>query len=97
MDRFHRQERLAWCRELLGMAVPPQGDPVPTDPDLVTPPGHETTVAPTRVRPRCGAGRMVVVAEFPPMPPGEWITAGLEPFLIVAVHAPWGCYWLNSC
>ena len=42
--------------------------PVPTDPHPVMPPGHETTVAPTRVCPRCGAGRMVVVAEFPPMP-----------------------------
>ncbi len=44
----HRQEKLARCRELFGMAVSPQGDPVPTDPDPVTPPGHETTVAPTR-------------------------------------------------
>jgi hypothetical protein len=77
----HRQEKLARCRELLGMAVPPQGDPVPTDP--VTPPAQETMVAPTRVCPRCGAGRMVVVAEFPPMPAAEWITAGLEPCLIL--------------
>jgi Putative transposase/Transposase zinc-binding domain len=77
----HRQEKLARCRELLGMAVSSQGDPVPTDPDPVTPTGDETTVAPTRVCPRCGAGRMVVVAEFPPMPPTEWITASLEPCL----------------
>ena len=64
----HRQEKLARCRELLGMAVTPQADTAPTDPDPVTPPGHEATVTPTRVCPRCGAGRMVVVAEFPPMP-----------------------------
>ena len=43
------QEKLARWRELLGMAVAPQGDPVPTDP--VTPQGHETTVTPTRVCP----------------------------------------------
>jgi ribosomal protein L37AE/L43A len=77
----HRQEKLARCRELLGMAVPPQGDPAPTDP--IPPLSQEATVTPTRVCPRCGAGRMVVVAEFPPMPAAEWITAGLEPCLIL--------------
>ena len=72
----HRQEKLARCRELLGMAVTPQADTAPTDPDPVTPPVHEATVTPTRVCPRCGAGRMVVVAEFPPMPSAEGITSG---------------------
>ena len=79
----HRREKLARCRELLGMAVTPQADPAPTDPDPVTPPVHEATVTPTRVCPRCGAGRMVVVAEFPPMPTAEGIAAGLEPCLIL--------------
>jgi len=79
----HRREKLARCRELLGMAVTPQADTAPTDPDPVTPPGHEVAVTPTRVCPRCGAGRMVVVAEFPPMPPAEGTTAGLEPCLIL--------------
>jgi putative transposase/transposase-like zinc-binding protein len=79
----HRQEKLARCRELLGMAVTEQVDTAPTDPDPIPPPGHEATVTPTRVCPRCGAGRMVVVAEFPPMPLAEGITAGLEPFLIL--------------
>ena len=79
----HRQEKLARCRELLGMAVMEQVDTNPTDPDPTPPPDHEPTVTPTRVCPRCGAGRMVVVAEFPPMPPAEPITAGLAPFLIL--------------
>ena len=79
----HRQEKLARCRELLGMAVTPQADTAPTDPDPITPPGHEVEVTPTRVCPQCGAGRMVVVAEFPPMSLAEWITAGLEPCLIL--------------
>ena len=77
----HRQEKLARCRELLGMAVTPQADTAPTDPDPVTPTVHETTVTPTRVCPRCGAGRMVVVAEFPPMPSAAGTRAGLEPCL----------------
>ena len=72
----HRQEKLARCRELLGMAVTPQADTAPTDPDPVTPPVPETTVTPTRVCPRCGAGRMVVVAEFPPMPSAAGTTSG---------------------
>jgi hypothetical protein len=79
----HRREKLARCRELLGMAVTPQSDTAPTEPDPIPPPVHEATVTPTRVCPRCGAGRMVVVAEFPPMSPAEWITAGLEPRLIL--------------
>jgi hypothetical protein len=79
----HRQAKLARCRELLGMAVPPQPDTAPIDPDPVTPPGHEPTVTPTRVCPRCGASRMILVAEFPPIPLTEGITAGLEPCLIL--------------
>jgi hypothetical protein len=79
----HRQEKQARCRGLLGTVVRPQPDTAPTDPDPVTLPGHETMVAPTRVCLRCGTGRMVLVAEFPPMPPAELITAGLEPCLIL--------------
>jgi hypothetical protein len=61
----HRQEKLARCRELLGMAAAPQGDTNPND--AVTPPAREATVTATRVCPRCGAGRMVVITELPPM------------------------------
>ena len=77
----HRQEKLARCRELIGMAVTPQADTAPTDADPVTPPGHDAAVTPTRVCPRCGSGRMVVVAEFPPMPPAAGTRAGLGPCL----------------
>jgi hypothetical protein len=79
----HRQEKLARCRVLLGMAVTTQDNTDATDPDPVTPPGHEATVTPTRICPRCGAGRMVVIGEFPPMPPAVGIPAGLEPCLIL--------------
>jgi hypothetical protein len=75
----HRQEKLARCRELLGMAVTEQIDTAPTDPDVIAPPSQEAAVTPSRVCPRCGAGRMIVVGEFPPMPSAEAIIASLEP------------------
>jgi hypothetical protein len=77
----HRQEKLARCRELLGPAVTPQADTASSEPDPVMPTVPETTVTPTRVCPRCGAGRMVVVAEFPPLPSTAGTGAGLEPRL----------------
>ena len=61
----HRQEKLALCRELLGIEPTFQDQedaPVP----LATP-EHDSSVTPTRVCPVCGAGRMIVIAEFPPM------------------------------
>jgi hypothetical protein len=75
----HRREKLARCRELLGRTVTPQAETAPADPDPVPPPGREAAATPTRVCPRCGAGRMVVIAEFPPLSLPEGITAGLEP------------------
>ena len=77
----HRQEKLARCRELIGKAEAPQADTAPTDADPVKPPVHETTVTPTRVCPRCGSGRVVVVAEFPPLPSAKGTRAGLAPCL----------------
>ena len=77
----HRQEKLARCRELLGMAVTPQADTAPSGPDPVMPTVHETTVTPTRVCPRCGAGRMIVIAEFPPITPSQGLSTVPEPSL----------------
>ena len=77
----HRQEKLARCRELIGAAKTPQADTAPTEPAPVTPPAPETTVTPTRVCPRCGSGRMVVIAEIPPLPKAAGTRAGLEPCL----------------
>jgi hypothetical protein len=76
-----RQEKLARCRELLGRTVTPPADPIPTDADPVSPSVHEAVVTPTRVCPRCGCGRMVVVAEFPSLTPAEAIALGLGPCL----------------
>jgi hypothetical protein len=79
----HRREKLARCRELLGMTLRPEADTAPTDPDAVAPPTQEPPVAPTRVCPRCGAGRMVVIAEFPPVTLVEETVAGPGPCLIL--------------
>ena len=73
----HRREKLARCRELLVRTVTPQAETVPADPDPVSPPDREAVATPTRVCPRCGAGRMIVVAEFPPLSPPERVRAGL--------------------
>jgi len=59
----HRQEKLALCRELLGV-VPTSQEDVPA---LLATPEHDSPVTPTKVCPVCGAGRMIVIAEFPPM------------------------------
>jgi len=59
----HRREKLKRCRELLG-AIPT------TDSDLLdsnSPPEREVPVTPTQVCPICGAGRMIVIEEIPPM------------------------------
>jgi hypothetical protein len=79
----HRQEKLARCRELLGMTVPEPAERAPAEPDPIPPPVQEATVTATRVCPRCGAGRMVVIAEFPPSTPLEGIAVDREPFLIL--------------
>ena len=77
----HRQEKLARCRELIGMAKTPQADAASTDAHPITSTVPETTVTPTRVCPRCGSGRMVVIAELPPLPKAAGTKAGLEPCL----------------
>jgi hypothetical protein len=77
----HRQEKLTRCRQLLGTAVTPQAGTAPSEPDPVTPPGHETTVTQTRVCLRCGAGRMIVIAELPPMTLSQRIATVPEPSL----------------
>jgi len=74
----HRQEKLARCRELLRKAVTPQAETAPTDVDPVTSTVPETTVTPTRVCPQCGSGRMIVIAEIPPLPKAARTRAGLE-------------------
>jgi ribosomal protein L37AE/L43A len=75
----HRREKLARCRELLSATGTTQADSTPTD--LTAPSRCESTVTPTRACPRCGAGRMTVIAEFPPMTMAQGTSMDLEPSL----------------
>jgi hypothetical protein len=63
----HRHEKLALCRRLLGSGSAvepesPQTKPIPESPSSITP---------TQVCPICGAGRMIVIEEFPPQPAAQ--------------------------
>jgi Putative transposase/Transposase zinc-binding domain len=73
----HRREKLALCRELLGATSMTQSD----SSDLVTPPALELPVTPTQVCPVCGAGRLIVIAQIPPLTVSQSSLAGADPCL----------------
>ncbi len=73
LSNRHRHEDLALCRELLGgEAAEPEAA------EAVKVPEGPESIGPTRVCPVCGAGRMVVIAEFPPTASGEEMFVGVE-------------------
>jgi Putative transposase/Transposase zinc-binding domain len=63
----HRHEKLTLCRRLLdsGSAVEPES------PEAKQITENPSSIAPTRVCPVCGAGRMIMIEEFPPLPAGQ--------------------------
>jgi hypothetical protein len=63
----HRHQKLELCRQLLGSerAAEPESSEEPSEARE-----SPSSVTPTRVCPICGAGRMIVIKEFPPMPAG---------------------------
>ena len=63
----HRKGKLARCRELLNGAGRPESE----DQEPNEPPRFAALVTPTQVCPVCGAGRMIVIKEFPPLAPGQ--------------------------
>ena len=64
----HRHEKLALCRQLLGSGTAAEPEsPEETRETRESP----SSITPTRVCPVCGAGRMIVIREFPPMPAGQ--------------------------
>ena len=71
----HRQAKLALCRQLLrvGTAAEPES-PEETRATRESP----SSITPTRVCPVCGAGRMIVIGELPPMPTGQEPHEGVE-------------------
>jgi hypothetical protein len=75
LSNRQRQGDLASCRELLGGG--PATEPEPEEAVAIVE-GAEP-ITPTRVCPHCGAGRMIVIAEFPPPAPGaEWVVGVAE-------------------
>jgi hypothetical protein len=60
-----RQEKLALCRELLG--IDPAFQDQEDAPAPLATPEHDSPVSPTMVCPVCRAGRMTVIEDFPPM------------------------------
>jgi hypothetical protein len=73
LSNRRRREDLAVCRELLG-----DGPAEPRPEETVEVPEGAESITPTRVCPNCGAGRMIVIAEFPPTASGAEIAAGVE-------------------
>jgi hypothetical protein len=63
----HRHEKLALCRRLLdsGSAIEPKS------PETEVIPERPSSVTPTQVCPVCGAGQMIVIEEFQPLPAGQ--------------------------
>jgi hypothetical protein len=66
-----KHEHLALCRKLLSGGTTAQTDPEPAE-SLKAAEGPES-ITPTRVCPRCGAGRMIGSLQFLPLAPGEEI------------------------
>jgi len=78
LSNRRRREDLAVCRELLG-----DGPAEPRPEETVEVPEGAESITPTRVCPNCGAGRMIVIAEFPPLAPGSAIAMGVEECAVV--------------
>ena len=64
LSNRHRHDHLALCRRLLGDASSAPAEAIEAAKRLE----GAVSVTPTRVCPSCGAGRMILLAEFPPLP-----------------------------
>jgi Putative transposase/Transposase zinc-binding domain len=64
----HRHEKLALCRQLLGSGSADEPEPSEKTTETRESP---SSITPTRVCPICGAGRMIVIKQLPPMPAGQ--------------------------
>jgi Putative transposase/Transposase zinc-binding domain len=71
----HRQAKLALCRQLLGSGT--AAEPESAE-ETREPRESLSSITPTRVCPACGAGRLIVIKEFPPMPVGAEFPEGVE-------------------
>jgi hypothetical protein len=73
LSNRHRHQKLALCRQWLAPASTAEA-PLPEA--VQQPSERRSSVTPTRVCPVCGAGCMILIAEFPPLPAGVQAIAG---------------------
>ena len=66
LSNRHRHEKLGLCHQLLGSGPAAELE----SPETIPLPESPSPVAATRVCPVCGAGRMIVIEELPPLPSG---------------------------
>jgi hypothetical protein len=71
----HREAKLALCRQLLGIGTAAEPE---SSEETRTSRESPSSITPTRVCPVCGAGRMIVIGELPPMPTGQEPHEGVE-------------------
>jgi len=64
----HRHQKLALCRQLLGSGTAAEPESSEETRESRESP---SSITPTRVCPVCGAGRMIMIKELPPMPEGR--------------------------
>jgi hypothetical protein len=81
LSNRHRHGALTRCRELLGNGEPVQAGS--ESPPPIQAAECQESVTATRVCPRCGAGRMILVAEFPPSASGEEIIVRAQRHVVV--------------
>jgi Putative transposase/Transposase zinc-binding domain len=79
LSNRHRHGDLALCRRLLAAGPSTLAEP----PETVKLAEIAVSVTPTRVCPNCGAGRMIVIAEFPPLPTGMEVTVEADVCVVV--------------
>jgi hypothetical protein len=70
----HRQAKLALCRQLLGAGTAAEPEFAEETKENREGP---SSITPARVCPVCGAGRMIVIKELPPMPAGAEVPEGV--------------------
>jgi hypothetical protein len=75
LSNRHRRQKLELCRRLLESSQ--AAEPEPESPEEKKETRESPSpVTPTRVCPVCGAGRMIVIRELPPMPAGQEAQTG---------------------
>jgi hypothetical protein len=81
LSNRHRHDHLVLCRMLLTGAGPVQAE----SQSAATVPTTECSesITATQVCPQCGAGRMILIAEFPPLASGEDLVVGTERYVLL--------------